>query len=125
MVAADKEISAAYRLFRFRFMAGLFTLNMRLPLLESWLSKQILTAANKRIEERNHGKTAGQRSRSLSWYQNAIIYELHVRAFKDSNGDGIGDFQGLIQETGLSAGSRRHLCMVVAFFFFASQRRWL
>src|SRR6266481_4400487 len=32
------------------------------------------------------------------WYQNAIIYELHVRAFKDSNADGIGDFQGLIQK---------------------------
>src|SRR5579864_4002061 len=32
------------------------------------------------------------------WYQNAIIYELHVRAFKDSNADGIGDFQGLLQK---------------------------
>ena len=32
------------------------------------------------------------------WYKDAIIYELHVRAFKDSNADGIGDFRGLIQE---------------------------
>ena len=32
------------------------------------------------------------------WYHNAIIYELHVRAFKDSNADGIGDFPGLIQK---------------------------
>ncbi len=30
------------------------------------------------------------------WYKDAIIYELHVRAFADSNNDGIGDFQGLI-----------------------------
>ncbi len=30
------------------------------------------------------------------WYQDAIIYELHVRAFADSNADGIGDFRGLI-----------------------------
>ncbi len=29
------------------------------------------------------------------WYKDAIIYELHVRAFSDSNDDGIGDFQGL------------------------------
>ena len=29
------------------------------------------------------------------WYRDAIIYELHVRAFADSNGDGIGDFNGL------------------------------
>ncbi len=30
------------------------------------------------------------------WYKDAIIYELHVKAFQDSNGDGIGDFKGLI-----------------------------
>ena len=29
------------------------------------------------------------------WFKDAIIYELHVRAFFDSNGDGIGDFRGL------------------------------
>src|SRR5688572_4712847 len=32
------------------------------------------------------------------WYKDAIIYELHVRAFHDSNGDGIGDFRGLIEK---------------------------
>ena len=32
------------------------------------------------------------------WYKDAIIYELHVRAFLDSNGDGIGDFRGLIEK---------------------------
>jgi maltose alpha-D-glucosyltransferase / alpha-amylase len=30
------------------------------------------------------------------WYKDAIIYELHVRAFSDLNGDGIGDFPGLL-----------------------------
>ncbi|MGH8743562.1 MAG: alpha-amylase family protein, partial [Burkholderiales bacterium] len=29
------------------------------------------------------------------WYKDAIIYQLHVKAFCDSNGDGIGDFRGL------------------------------
>ncbi|MEO8626260.1 MAG: maltose alpha-D-glucosyltransferase, partial [Candidatus Limnocylindrales bacterium] len=29
------------------------------------------------------------------WYKDAVIYELHVRSFADSNGDGIGDFPGL------------------------------
>jgi hypothetical protein len=28
------------------------------------------------------------------WYSDAVICELHVRAFKDSNADGIGDFPG-------------------------------
>ncbi len=32
------------------------------------------------------------------WYKDAIIYELHVRAFADSNNDGIGDFPGLISK---------------------------
>ncbi|MGI8739427.1 MAG: maltose alpha-D-glucosyltransferase, partial [Gammaproteobacteria bacterium] len=32
------------------------------------------------------------------WYKDAIIYELHVKAFYDSNGDGIGDFCGLTEK---------------------------
>ena len=41
-------------------------------------------------------KTPGSASDPL-WFKDAIIYELHVRAFFDSNNDGIGDFQGLTQ----------------------------
>ena len=32
------------------------------------------------------------------WFKDAVFYELHVRAFYDSNGDGIGDFKGLTQK---------------------------
>ena len=32
------------------------------------------------------------------WYKDAILYELHVKAFFDSNDDGVGDFAGLIQK---------------------------
>src|SRR5712672_3330504 len=32
------------------------------------------------------------------WYKDAVIYELHVKTFHDSDGDGIGDFRGLIQK---------------------------
>src|SRR6059036_202225 len=32
------------------------------------------------------------------WYRDAVIYEVHVRAFFDSNRDGIGDFAGLTQK---------------------------
>jgi maltose alpha-D-glucosyltransferase/alpha-amylase len=32
------------------------------------------------------------------WYKDAVIYELHVRAFHDSVGDGCGDFRGLAQK---------------------------
>src|SRR5213594_3443833 len=43
------------------------------------------------------------------WYKDAVIYELHVRAFADGNGDGIGDFKGLaakldyLQDLGVTA----------------------
>ena len=43
------------------------------------------------------------------WYKDAIIYQVHVRTFRDSNGDGIGDFRGLaekldyLQELGINA----------------------
>ncbi|GAB3717994.1 maltose alpha-D-glucosyltransferase [Spirosoma flavus] len=46
---------------------------------------------------------------NLHWYKDAIIYELHIKAFCDGNGDGIGDFQGLLtkldylQELGVTA----------------------
>lgn len=32
------------------------------------------------------------------WYKDAVIYELDVRSFYDSNGDGVGDFSGLIDK---------------------------
>ena len=31
------------------------------------------------------------------WYKDAVIYELHVKTFHESDGDGIGDFRGLIE----------------------------
>src|SRR5690606_6738064 len=45
----------------------------------------------------------------LHWYKDAVIYELHIKAFCDGNGDGIGDFQGLmtkldyLQDLGVTA----------------------
>jgi maltose alpha-D-glucosyltransferase / alpha-amylase len=43
------------------------------------------------------------------WYKDALIYELHVRAFHDTDGDGMGDFRGLtekldyVQDLGVTA----------------------
>ena len=37
-------------------------------------------------------------SQDALWYKDAVVYQVHVRTFYDSNGDGIGDFRGLAQK---------------------------
>jgi maltose alpha-D-glucosyltransferase/alpha-amylase len=43
------------------------------------------------------------------WYKDAVIYQLHVKAFFDANNDGVGDFEGLtrkldyLQDLGVTA----------------------
>ncbi len=32
------------------------------------------------------------------WYNDAVFYELYIRAYKDSNGDGHGDFRGAVEK---------------------------
>jgi maltose alpha-D-glucosyltransferase / alpha-amylase len=54
-------------------------------------------------------KVIAPKAETSLWYKDAIVYQLHVRAFRDSNGDGIGDFRGLterldyIQDLGVTA----------------------
>src|SRR6266545_2499887 len=43
------------------------------------------------------GDTSDRQGNAL-WYKDAVIYQLHVKAFLDSNQDGIGDFPGLIRK---------------------------
>jgi maltose alpha-D-glucosyltransferase / alpha-amylase len=43
-------------------------------------------------------KSVGAAGADQLWYKDAIIYQLHVKSFFDSNDDGIGDFPGLISK---------------------------
>src|SRR6266498_1757729 len=43
-------------------------------------------------------RAEGMSAQSSLWYRDAIMYEVHVRAFFDSNADGIGDFRGLTEK---------------------------
>ena len=31
------------------------------------------------------------------WWKDAVIYQIYPRSFQDSNGDGVGDLQGIIK----------------------------
>ena len=35
--------------------------------------------------------------RARDWYKDAVFYEVHVKAYRDANGDGVGDFAGLTE----------------------------
>src|SRR5262249_2934809 len=56
---------------------------------------------------RKHRKGAGESRRMIDdlWYKNAIIYSLNVGTFMDSNGDGVGDFEGLSRRLDYLAGT--------------------
>lgn len=55
------------------------------------------------------------------WYKNAVIYALDIEAFQDSNGDGVGDFEGLTRRLGYLAGLG--VTCVWLHPFFTSPRR--
>src|SRR4051812_2849069 len=43
------------------------------------------------------GTPSGSRMIDDLWYKNAIVYSLSVATFMDANGDGVGDFEGLMR----------------------------
>jgi len=53
------------------------------------------------------------------WYKDALFYELHVKAFQDSNGHGIGDFNGLIQRLDYVGPRRRRHPLIPTQDFFS------
>jgi maltose alpha-D-glucosyltransferase / alpha-amylase len=72
--------------------------------LQCWEEKQIPRFARNDTRDRGltvwrneKGSLALALQRDKLWYKDAVIYQLHVRTFCDSNADGIGDFAGLTQ----------------------------
>ena len=42
------------------------------------------------------------------WYKNAVVYSLDVETFLDANGDGVGDFEGLVRRLDYLDARSRH-----------------
>ena len=55
--------------------------------------------AKRQNAERRRSPTVSVNASDVSnvpdWFRDVVIYQLHVRSFADSNGDGTGDFDGL------------------------------
>src|ERR1044072_24435 len=60
-----------------------------------FLSTQITTRT--RTGSRPMAETGVLRGAPL-WFKDAVFYEVYVRGFYDSNGDGVGDFRGLTEK---------------------------
>src|SRR4051794_38187609 len=92
MEAADKETWAAWMPAPFRCMAD------HGPSASPHLRLRRSFSNGNRIKTNTMVKRRPGSASDPLWFKDAIIYELHVKAFNDSNADGIGDFQGLIQK---------------------------
>jgi maltose alpha-D-glucosyltransferase/alpha-amylase len=58
------------------------------------MSRSVLPVGSQR-----QPRSAGERRKTRpDWYKDAIIYEVRVRSFYDSDGDGLGDFRGLTEK---------------------------
>jgi maltose alpha-D-glucosyltransferase/alpha-amylase len=66
---------------------------------------------------RTKGDTEAETDREVpDWYKDAIIYQLHVKAFMDSTGDGIGDFEGLRQRLDYIEGLGVNVVWLLPFY---------
>ena len=61
----------------------------------------------------------------MDWYKDAVIYQLHIKAFYDSDNDGVGDFTGLTEKLDYIKDLGVNTIWLLPFYPLAAARRWL
>jgi oligo-1,6-glucosidase len=52
----------------------------------------------KKMEDQLNEKTEMSSEDSQTWWKEGVLYQIYPQSFKDTNGDGYGDFQGVIEK---------------------------
>lgn len=61
------------------------------------LSFALVAIAGAQTTAVNRGSSTSAQSQERDWWKNAVIYEVYPRSFQDTNGDGIGDLNGITE----------------------------
>jgi maltose alpha-D-glucosyltransferase/alpha-amylase len=83
--------------------------------------------SDKQTKQTPHGQGQGQadkrRNKERSgfiadplWYKDAVIYQIHIKSYFDSNNDGVGDFAGLIDKLDYIAGLGVNTIWLLPFY---------
>lgn len=94
-------------------MSGFF-ISLRTFVLALILS--ILQWAAAAPQQQQQARSAPQVSSSPDWWQHAVFYEIYPRSFKDSDGDGIGDLNGITSKLDYLAGIGIEAIWITPFY---------
>ena len=87
--------------------------------------RQEAPLTRRELTDADHPSAVRTSATSPDWFKTAVFYEVLVRSFRDSNGDGTGDFKGLTEKLDYLAVARRRLPVGAAVLHLAAARRRL
>jgi alpha-glucosidase len=95
MRLTQKEMRTMESSSRIKATAMSFTLVLCLGLVAQAAAGQTAAKPKPSPSNRSYTAAASNTSGARDWWKNAVIYEIYPRSFQDTNGDGVGDLNGI------------------------------